>query len=592
MSKYSKILSAVIIALAAFLAIASVWHDAPIVDEIPHIGAGYGYISEQSYKLNPEHPPFAKDLAGLAMKFSGFETTAGHEAFIDHSRTINDQWTFGRDLIYHTNNDSVKLVHAVKIPMVFIFILSALMVFYWARKLYGEHASIIATVLFSLSPTVIAHSRLVTTDAAALFGVLIASYCFLNYLAHRSHKNFWLSAITLGIALICKFSTFLLIPFFFILAIVWAIVHRKSLFSFLGSMVAVVALAFIVIVGPIYQLHLLNYPATEQKADTTSLLASYGNRILAEGVITASGTPVLRPFAEYGLGLLMVTQRIAGGNQIYFLGKVVNTGGPLYFPLVYLLKEPLAFFMLLLLAIATALAFPRRGSVRSILSHHFTECAMLLWLFIYWAFSIDSTVNIGVRHLMPVYGFTVILVAGQLARIWDHGLDGRSFFRRIFTSKSLIVVLLVWYLVESLLSFPHYLSSFNELALLRPSWTAGQGSYIPGGHNYVTDSNVDWGQDLWRLADWVKENNIKKINLDYFGWADQEYYLGNTFKWIMGGQYKNREQFLNDNPQGGYIAISATYFQGSIYSNDNYLWLKNKKPIAMIGNSIFVWYIK
>ena len=213
----------------------------------------------------------------------------------------------------------------------------------------------------------------------------------------------------------------------------------------------------------------------------------------------------------------------------------------------------------------------RLGSFRHAIATNFPQTAMLLWLLIYWVFSINSTVNIGVRHLMPIYGFTIILIAGQLthARLW-----------RKKSLKIVISILLAWYLAEFASVYPYYLTYFNEIA-------GGPAR----GYRYVTDSNLDWGQDLYRLGQWAKQNNIKKINLDYFGWADQRYYLGDAFNWIVGGQYTNREAFLRDNPQGVYIAVSATYYQQSLHSNSDYAWLEKIKPTTVVGHSIFVWYI-
>jgi len=571
----TPLIAVAMVAVASVVAIASFWHDAPIVDEIPHIGAGYGYIFEQSYQFNPEHPPLAKDLAGIGLKLAGITNeTAVHQAFLEHSAITNDQWNFGRQLLYGLNENAIRLVHAAKLSVLLLFIFSALIIFIWTRKLYGRTAALVATFLFSFSPTVIAHARLVTTDMVALFGVLLATYFFVAYLQHQSRKNFWLAVVGLGIALLCKFSTFLLVPFFILLAISWAFAHRQKFFPILGRTILVIILAFIVIVGPYYQFHLTNYPTVQQRTDTANQLASFGNKTLSSIVIYGTDKPIFRPFAEYGLGLLMVTQRIEGGNRIYFLSKVVNQGGPWYFPIVYALKEPIPFLILLLMAIITGLAVflrGRLGSFRHAIATNFPQSAMLLWLLIYWIFSINSTVNIGIRHLIPIYGFTIILVAGQLthARLWH-----KKYL------KILISILLAWYLAEFASVYPYYLTYFNEIA-----------GGPAGGYRYVTDSNLDWGQDLYRLGQWAKQNNIKKINLDYFGWADQRYYLGDTFSWIVGGQYTNREAFLRDNPQGGYIAVSATYYQQSLHSNSDYAWLEKIKPLTVIGHSIFVWEI-
>ena len=235
---------------------------------------------------------------------------------------------------------------------------------------------------------------------------------------------------------------------------------------------------------------------------------------------------------------------------------------------------------------------PKTYNLKPVLNwsrNHFTELTMLLWLALYWYTSIRSNLNIGVRHLLPVYGFTFILLSGQLVKI-GKSINPKKF---LTTYYILLATILGWYLYENLSVYPYYLTYFNQVALLRPSWApAGQAGYIPGGHNYVVDSNLDWGQDVKRLAKWVEKNNIQKISLDYFGWADQNYYLKDKLVWITAGKYKNAREFLADNPEGGYIAVSASFYMGSREKPEtSYAWLENYKPVTVIGNSIFVWYI-
>ena len=230
---------------------------------------------------------------------------------------------------------------------------------------------------------------------------------------------------------------------------------------------------------------------------------------------------------------------------------------------------------------------------------YFVEFSMLLWIAIYWYLSIRANLNIGVRHLLPTYGFVFIMLAGQLSKIIrDSRLLGkgsrakpgisveiRDYKAKIKIGTILIFALLGWYIVENIRVYPYYLTYFNQLA--------GGPS---GGHQYVVDSNLDWGQDLKRLAMWVKNppagGNVDKIHFDYFGWADQGYYLKEKLVWINAGTYKDARDFLAKNPNGGYIAVSASFFMGSREKPEtSYAWLDAHKPIAVIGNSIFVWKI-
>lgn len=593
-----NIAAGAIIIIAVFLSVTSSWNDSPIVDEIPHIGSGFSYIDRGDFRLNPEHPPLAKDLAGLAAKITG---ASGETAYADRHWTedINGQWGFGRQFIFNSGNDATALVRSARLPQLIFFILLAIVVFVWTKKLYGPPAAVIALFLFSFSPTVLAHSRFVTTDIPALFGIVFAAYFFIRFLKNQSAKNLWLAGLVFGIAQLTKFSVFLLVPFFLVIALLYVFLKigfkRLDTYYALRNTIFVFAIGFLFIVWPVYYFHTWNYPPELQKFHTEDILETHGNRFLAETVVFMSDKPVIRGLAQYGLGLLMVTQRQSGGNTTFFMGEVRNWAWPEYFPVVYFLKEPLAFWGLIILALSYPAVKIRLRTARSILRatahwsrNHFTELTMLLWIALYWYTSIRANLNIGVRHLLPIYGFTYILLAGQITKI------AGSFSKKKLAACCLsLVALSGWYLIENLRAWPHYLSYFNQTALIQPAWIKEKkAGYIPGGHNYAVDSNLDWGQDLKRLADWVKRNGVRNISLDYFGWADQSYYLGNNFNWIWAGRYKNAGEFLAEFPQGGHIAVSASFYMGSREKPEtSYAWLDDYKPLAVIGNSIFIWYI-
>ena len=416
----TKLIAGLIIMSASILAIASVWNDSPIVDEIPHIGAGYSYIQKGDFRLNPEHPPLAKDLAGFALSFLTLNQSVFKTQF--WISDINGQWNFGRNLMFGSGNDAILMTRVAKIPMLLFFIFSAIIIFHWTRKLYGDKAGLIAVFLFSFSPTVMAHSRFVTTDIPALFGVLLGTYFFIEFLKHQTKKNFTLAVVAFGIAQLTKFSLFLLNPLFLVVAIVWGLTMHNKIYSvtktvFLTAMIIV--LGYLAVVWPVYGLHTINYPAEKQRAETTYHLQSYGNRSIADKVIWSSDKPYIRSLAHYGLGVLMVTQRSIGGNTTYFLGEIKMDAWKKYFPVVYFIKEPLAFwglFMIVLLNLAVIFR-PNRYNLTHWVKNYFTEFAMLIWLAIYWYASITANLNIGVRHLMPTYGFVFIIIAGQLAKV-------------------------------------------------------------------------------------------------------------------------------------------------------------------------------
>jgi hypothetical protein len=586
-NKLVKTTAVIIITIAVVLSIASSWNDSIIVDEVPHIGAGYSYLAKGDMRLNPEHPPLAKDLAAIPLLFLNLKQDVFNTKF--WQTDINGQWEFGRNLIFNSGNDADQIKHFARLPILLFFVLSAVLIFKWARRLYGNIGAIIALTLFSFSSTVIAHSRFVTTDMAALFGVLLATYFFINYLKNRTIKNLIIAGLVFGVALLCKFSTVLLIPFFLLLALIYPARERWKTILFT---LLIFVIGTVVILWPTYYLQIRNLPPDKQQQETENILTSVYQKISPYLAleIKASGEPLLRPLAHYGLGLLRVLHQNVEPHNVFFLGDVLFYGSHFYFPVVYFLKEPLAWWGLIIIALlylAWQFKKPAAGWVnrgRDFLRNHFEEFAMLLWLVVYWAVTINSSLNIGVRHLLPIYPFAILLVSGQIAKIVKRAKENFN-----LKSKALIFTvffLLSWYVVENIKVYPLYLTYFNQVA--------GGPS---GGYRYVTDSNLDWGQDLIRFSDWVKENNIPKIEFDYFGWADQSYYLGSNFEWLWREKYSGAEDFKARNKSDGWLAISITYLQetqGPIERPQypNYLWLKSYQPVAIIGHSIFVYRIQ
>lgn len=582
---------AAIVLAAVILAVTSYWNDSLIVDEVPHIGAGYSYIVKQDMHLNPEHPPLAKDLAGIALAFLNINQTAftGHQWTSD----INGQWEFGRSLIYLTGNNADLIGRVARFPMLIFFVIAAILIFTYGRKLFGETGAAIALLLFCFSPTVLAHTRFVTTDTAAMTAVLASTLAFLQFLQHKTWRSFILASVIFGFALLAKFSTFLLVPYFVFLAMLWGWIHGRSLsgrihsaFRWIMRSVAMLIAGFILIVLPVYILHTWNYQPQRQHNDTKYLLYSFPKRIFADPVVWASDKPILRSASWYATGLLMTLQRAGGDNTITFLGRVVQTGGPIYFPLVYLVKEPLSWWVLVFIALMITLLRlsqshkPQWERASTWLNNNFDVFAMIAWLIFFWTISIRSRLNIGVRHILPTFPFAILLVAGQISYFIQHLKKHEARELRIFSF--IIVLLLAWGIFEQARVHPAYLSYFNQLA--------GGPSR---GREIVTDSNLDWGQDLKRLGDFVKENNIDPVQIDYFGWADLVFYLDGRYVPIHDTTYKDTRDFLQHNPNGGWIAVSTTYFEHSI-SRDNvlgYTWLNAYKLTAAIGNSILVWHI-
>lgn len=578
-NKTTNIIAIVLLALMAATAVLSMKNDSVTMDEVAHLPAGYSYVTQKDMRLNPEHPPLIKDFAGIPLLF--IKNITFPYQIKSWQEDVNGQWDFGYNFLFQNNNPVDKMIFWARVPMILILLLLGFYLFRWTRELLGNKAALLALFLFCFSPTFLAHGRLVTTDVGAATGAFISLYYFVKALKNPSAKNIILSGIALAIAQLFKFSLFMLFPIFVLIGIVAWLVKTQKFFPVLK----VVLLTFIItaiLIWPVYLFHTINYPTARQINDINHNLQTYPIKPLVKLTTWMANQPILKPYAQYTLGVLMVTQRATGGHTTYFLGETSNKGWKTYFPIVYIIKEPLTLHILTIIAllylawlIQKPFWFKPFSRTKKWLQNHFPEFAMLAFIALYWASSLTSSLNIGVRHLLPTFPFIYLLVSGVIVK-WMKP-------PRLKLKYGLLILLILWQIFSVVKIYPHFLAYFNEIA-----------GGPDNGYIYTVDSNLDWGQDLKRLNQWVNERGIDKIYVDYFGGSDPKYYLGDKYR-EWHGDYNS-----GDFPKNNYFAISATYLQkgrgepgpGVDPSGFGfYRWLDQYQLVDKIGYSIFVYYI-
>lgn len=603
------------------ISVTSMWNDSANYDERIHLPAGYSYLTQKDMRINPEHPPLVKDLAALPLLFmkinfphqSGGWNTA---LTADNSRTPSWQTDveFGNDLLYYSENDAQNMIRLGRVLIILIGVLLGFYVWRFTKELWGNLTGIMALAFYSFSPTILAHTRLVTTDIAAAAAFFISFYYLYKWLKFPKTRSILVFSIIFSLSLLTKFSTVLLLPIFGVIVLVWALIspfersperrqNQEKWFwakKYIGGFIFALVIAYL-IVGAVYAYHVWNYPAQKQAIDTAFILSTLKFKSLANLNIWISSQPILRTWGHYILGVLMNLERSAGGNTTYFLGQISASGSRLYFPVVYLLKEPLPYILLALFALFLALKklFDYCGGrlkkqwlydFVELLKNNITEFGMIFTIFVYWLFSINSNLNIGVRHILPTLPFIYALTArqisfwikgGSLERIYDY--SGFWSISKLYLGRIkrglIILFLFIWALLSVISVWPYFLAYFSEIA-------GGPSN----GYKYVVDSNLDWGQDILRLSNYIEANNIKEIKIDYFSGAPADYYI----KTAKIGYY-NRET-----PQKGWLAVSATILQGTCkggkvpcsYNERAYTWLDQYQPVSKIGYSIFVYYLK
>ncbi len=648
----------VVICIASFLLmLGALRTDSAIDDELAHIPAGYGYVHDLDYRLNPEHPPFAKALAMLPVLFLHPNFPTQSAAWL---RDINSQWEMGKEFLYQSGNDADAIIQTGRFIPMLLTILLIILIYFVSREMMGGWWALLPVTLFAFDPAVLAHGHYVTTDMGAALGVVLATYFFLKFVNVPSGRHLLYAGLAFGVAQLTKFSAPLLVPLFiFLMFVLWLRevllqwhetagrfkVFARKLGKRIWHLIAIFAIGYVVVVYPVYFLFTAHYPIAKQVSDTQALVAPFGgaatapgahckiSRCLADLDIWMAKQPVLRPFAEYFLGILMVLTRASQGNTIYFLGEVRNTGGWTYFPILFLVKEPLPTLIIIFLALGLALAWMIKRSLardsrikKNILDYlgvNFTEFSMASFIVLYWGYSMHSPLNIGIRHLIPTIPFIYILSAGiwkkWVTRFNLPSMQGgmkamigsvAAVARSLFASAAkyvLLILLLAWLVLETLSVAPYFLSYFNEL-----------GGGVWNGYHIVTDSNYDWGQDLSRLQQWVNGQNktcsliettapcgIDKIAVDYFGGGNPQYSLGNREVDWWSARGNPADQGIH------WFAISIDKLQNAIQPiapdtvrkpEDSYSWLTALRPQApgmgnvpkpdyRIGTSIFIYHL-
>lgn len=269
--------------------------------------------------------------------------------------------------------------------------------------------------------------------------------------------------------------------------------------------------------------------------------------------------------SPYLSGLEFQWSHAGEGHRGYLMGEHSREGWWSYFWIAVLIKTPLPALLLFLLAFLSLCAGGRRDRGAWLDSAFLLVPALAVLL----AFSIKPQA-IGLRYVLPIYPLLYVFSARLVAL-------GAPRWRTLVAA-----ILLVGQFIASAMIHPHYLAYFNEIA-------GGPG----GGHDYLVDSNLDWGQDLPGLKEFMDEQGLDRIQLSYFG-TDSPRRYGITYDWLPSVVLDNpRPDHRPELPKTGWVAISVTNLEGAYFKHPElFAYLKEHQPVARIGHSIFVYNLK
>lgn len=523
--------------------------NASTFDEPVHVAAAVAAVQAGELGVNPEHPPVWKYVAGLGQV--GRETGVD-VSFIGRSAVRGDvvgQWAWAVDGLYGGKVDGEAVVARSRAAMLVFGVLLVVVAGLMGRRMGGGLAGVVVAALVAADPLVLAHGAIVSNDVA--LSVFVLGVVWVAWEIRRG--GHWslglLLGVLVGLAAATKFTGVVVAP---ALAAGLLLISRKP-------KVLPLALAVLAAYATVWAAYGFRYaPSPEGRLiDTTAIATRIGElRRIASGAKTVpqpdGPTRALlaiektRIVPQAMTAGLLTSYGVTRSNPAYALGQTSMTGWWWYFPFAMLVKTPLGLLGVWAWGV-------RRGG-------WLVGCAGFVLLA-----SMASPLNIGVRHVLPVA--VMLTVAGGVA---------------LARNPRWAWVAVVAVVLEVATVFPHTLAFFNL-----PARAVGETQLLG-------DSNLDWGQDLERLAEWRKNNPGGTMYLAYWGTAAPGAYGLDSGTGVvhLPGTYPYAEQAIPGPPTGeGYVAVSVSYLQG-VQSGEVapfFARLGKREPVAKVGKSVWVY---
>jgi hypothetical protein len=478
---YAAAVLGLMLVLAAEL-VFSIRQQSQTLNESVHIFSGYQYWRHRDFGANPEHPPLVKLVAALpllALDLKPSAVVTGHTKYSHVLAAI--------PFLYQNNADAgVMLFRTRMAASIFTFLLAAL-VLMCGYEMLGPVPALLGLALLVFEPNILAHGALVTTDVGETCFLLASVYTFYRYVKNPTVGRMALCGGAVALALASKHSG-LVVPLILVLLAIgerWsgktAGVRAKGGKGSAGTGGKTIPMALSLIVifaigcAGLWTFYTFRYAARPEGAALSPPLDEFA-QALHSGfesnlVLALAHARVLPESYLWGL-----TDVLAGaeGRVTFLLGKVYATGQWFYFPLVFLMKATLG---LLLLLAALPFAVRRIGARRELLF-------LTVPPVVFFGISLSSGLNLGVRHILPVFPFLILLAAAAAV----------SLAKRSRVAAYVVGAVVFAHAASSLHAYPNYLAYSNEV-VGGPSKT----------YRVLSDSNVDWGQGLTQTAKYLAD---------------------------------------------------------------------------------------
>lgn len=553
-----SVVAGLLLLLMAILAGGAALRESVTIDEVSHIGAGVSYLQKLDLRLNEEHPPLPKVLAALPIVLGGVRADYSHISWTVSEKFFPaylGQWVFGEWVLTKWNNPVNTLAWA-RLPMLLLTLLLGWVLYVYARRLGGNWGGLLCLSIFVGTPAFLAFGPLVHTDIAVTLFSLLTLWRFAEIWQNPTRRNAVLFALPLAGALLSKFTAGILFFAFVAIALstrwralpgqpvarpelrAWRRLRwRTTLQGILGA--ALIVYLF-------YFLFSWN--------QTTDVLYRLGH-----GAAAVPVRRLLMPPWLYLRGVLMVL--ITGSRPTFILGHSYPHGVWFYFPVLFVLKSPLGFLGLVLLAVVVALSRKRGVPDRSpTISADVAIHWRVLWvsLVVFTAFCLLSRLDISIRHFTIPLVLLILLVA-PLPRMVA-SLE-RSNLQRVLAATA--VALALSCLLTVARAYPYFFPYINAFSFGHPAYAM------------VNDSNLDWNQSLPEVKRFADQRGLKRIAVDQYGFNDSTVTVPQSEFWDC--------QRPTAADEGQWVVVSANM----VMDGHNCIWLMQYPHEPLAGGSMY-----
>jgi len=534
-------------------------------DEVVMIPSGYYHVAAQNFELINDHPPVSKIAAAIPLLFLQPEEIR-REQIIGAPGSADERWAHMEKFWENNPDKFLSLSFWPRVFMIALTVALGLLIFRMGRELFGAFAAFLAVILFALEPTVLAHGRVVQTDMPAAFGFLLFCFMLRKYAMDQTRRRVAWLGFSVGFAILTKFSMLLVGPVIvsYFAFRIWKSLREKGIWQRPLSDCAMAAVVSILTIDAAYFFRLRR-------------LAPWDVQFIREAF-----TPIASPLtfltnalsyflpADFVLGILRQLVHNREGHPAGFLGMYSRTGWWYYFPVAFTLKTTIPFLLLSLAALVCA-------AFHVIKKREANHLWMLMPFLIYTVFVLFSRIDIGVRYYLPAYSFLFILGGALLALL----LKSRKAVRMGAVAAILVIG---WVGVEAVRAFPNHISYLNQFAVGKPHWW------------YLSDSNVEWGDDAPALAAYLRERGETQVRSMFLGDFIVLHHYGVSPLAMVNASGEEPEKTR-------YAAVGASFLNGSTVPDmeinghqpseaervnffDKY---RHKTPEAIFGGSIYLY---